>query len=295
VEQSPAASTNTQMLMAKLRPLWEQGRLSDESGVIKMTLLDRGGNKVACDISVPQEKLRQYLKERIEKGIRNFFIAMEKAFADDMPGEIHVLLAGNASRSEITLELFGLQGEKEGPLAPAIADFLKTLFKKSPPRIVAHPPLPRDEDDLYRPTAKTGVALGLLRLCPGEPVKLVDYIVPQAGGDAPFGWYVGCLSYDKFKPGLRQGDAYHVWTEIGVLNVTSRVFNMFYSSLPMANTGEMTVGDGLYMKQFTFAGDPRGQKVFARIVGPARIELCTAPSPPQNDRIPENLREFEFQ
>jgi hypothetical protein len=214
-----------------------------------------------------------------------------------------VLLAGNASRSGITQELFGLQKEKEGPdstvlsaedsLAPAIADLLETLFGESPPRIVVHPPLPMVEDDPYRPTAKTGVALGLLRLCPGEPVRLVDHVVPQAGGDAPFGWYVGRLRHGKFQPGLLQGGTYRVWTEIGVL--PDRVFNMFYSSLPRAHTGEMTEGDGLYMKRITFAGDPRGQKVFARIVGPARIELCTASSTPQNDQTPENFQVFELQ
>lgn len=231
LERTRAATTNTLMLISRLRPLWETGQLagsSGSSGVQKMDLLTRDGNKVSCEIAIPQEALRTYLAERIERGVIGFHAGLAKAFAGGKPSssappeEVHVLLAGNASRSPLVAGLFGLTATNEVAAAEALAaahdrvqTFLVDQFKGEPPRLIVHPPLPADDQDVYRPTGKTGVALGLLRLCPGGAVKVIDRAREAARDEAPFAFYVGRIRLGKFEPGLSQGVPYDEWHELG--------------------------------------------------------------------------------
>ena len=57
------------------------------------------------------------------------------------------------------------------------------------------------------------------------------------------------------------------------------MFNLYHSQSPQAHTGEMKQGEpGLFKKRLDLFGNLKGQRVFARIVGPSMIELCTATS-----------------
>ena len=356
LERTQAAQTNILMLMACLRPLWEQGRLPDTTtGIKKVDLLTRDGVEVACELEIPGEALTEYLETRIEQGVHNFLTALHKAFADQPPEQIHVLLAGNASRSQIVTRLFGLSEQAkpsetlnvqqlswiksvitvlsnmfeshwsvnevievlDGPIekdetlkslrqllselngaetvesairilserfgyqppsertTAVVARYLTELFGKSPPTIKAHPPLLIDPGDVYRPTAKTGVALGLLRLCPGGVVKVVNHAATASGGEAPFAFHVGRERLGRFQVGLHQGSPYGEWHELGAPR--DRVFNLYYSQLPRAQTGELRIGEpGLYKRRLDLSGELSGHKIFARAVGPDQLELCTA-------------------
>jgi hypothetical protein len=173
--------------------------------------------------------------------------------------------------------------ETQGANAPPqdIPPQFKDLFAAPAPAIRVHPPLPPDDGDPYRPTAKTGVALGLLRLCPGEQTALKTHEKFRSAQDtdAPFHFYVGRLRHGKFQPVLSRNEPYHVWKEIG--GVGDRVFNLFYTQLPQAANGEMHEGDrNLKKRRIQFAGECKGKKVFARVTGPRTLEVCVAASSP---------------
>ena len=86
----------------------------------KINLLTRNGEKASCELSVPLEALQAYLEDRIELGIKNFFIALKNAFAGKEFAEFHILLAGNwglcfallpekgTEKNRLNPELFGL-------------------------------------------------------------------------------------------------------------------------------------------------------------------------------------------
>lgn len=218
--------------------------------------------------------------DRITEGVHNFFSAMHKAFGEKMPSHVHVLLAGNASLSAIVRGAFGLlPGDDElAKLFVETKEFVDLLFGECRPEFDTHAPLASDDADINRPTGKTGVALGLLELCPGSSTRVVNHAVKNATGDAPFQHYVGRIRLKKFQVGLYQGGEYQKWVELGPVS-EDRVFNLYHSQAALAHTGTMELGDaGLILKRQHFAGDTTGHKTFARPVKPHEIEICTAPS-----------------
>src|SRR5690606_3892607 len=94
----------------------EQGTLPGSSGVLKLALLNREGEKITCELTVPVDILMQYLTDRIGQGVHNFFSAMSKAFNGHPQERVHVLLAGNSRRSAIVQKLFAavVEGSVKG-------------------------------------------------------------------------------------------------------------------------------------------------------------------------------------
>lgn len=281
LENTQAAVTNTLMLVAKLRPFWETGQQgSSSSGIEKIDLLDRDGKKVPCEFTIPWPELTAFLQNRIAQGVHNFFSTLKKAFGDDMPAEVQVLLAGNASRSSTVLGLFGLLPEDSELflLKESTTDFLNEIFPSDCPEFTAHKPLEADLANVNRPTCKTGVALGLLQLCPGSSTKVVNHAAVQAGGEAPFQHFVGRLRRNKFHAALHQGAAYNTWVELGPLG-DDRVFKMFHTQAALALGGAMQAGDAaLKQKTLEFAGKSPEQQVLACPIKPHEIEVCNASS-----------------
>ena len=153
-----------------------------------------------------------------------------------------------------------------------------------------HEPLRMDAENVYKPTGKTGVALGLLKLCPGSTVEVINRTVENSLGEAPFAFYIGRIRAQRFQPALKQGAAYQQWHEIGPYR--EGVFNLVYTQSPKANTGEMREGEaGLIYKRLDLLGG--SSKLFAQIIAPDKIQLCTAASTEaiQNGLL-ENLREL---
>ena len=245
---------------------------------------------------IPLDALNQFLQERIEVGVRNFYAALKKAFADQTPEQVQVLLAGNASRSKIVQGFFGLLDAKD-PLQAIKSrtdEFVTGLFGQQPPQFIVHPPLAADESDVYRPTGKTGVALGLLRLCPGSPTLVINHAERNVMGDAPFLHYLGRIRLGKFHVCLPQGAPYQQWVELGP--VRERVFVLVHSQEPRALLGDMKEGDiGLQQKRLDLAGNTNGLRVYGRAVSPQEIDLCTAASAAaaENGQI-ENLRRIRL-
>jgi hypothetical protein len=106
---------------------------------------------------------------------------------------------------------------------------------------------------------------------------------------------VGRTRLGKFQPGLLQGAVYGEWHELGTPR--ERVFNLFYTQSPLARTGALKEGDSELTKvPLHLAGDRPGQRVFARAIGPNRIELCTALTldDATKPETRENLREMDL-
>lgn len=287
LDRSQSAATNTVMLMAQLRPFWESGAALDMGdGMVTLDLLTREGQKESCQFAIPVDALRTYLEQRIGAGIENFLAAMRKAFGRQMPAKVHVLLAGNSSRSRLVRGYFGLPDAKpvsppsQAPKAPdstplhqRTQQILKSVFGDNVPELVAHAPLSADPKDVYRPTAKTGVALGLLKLCPGGVVKVINHAERQSEGEAPFNHYVGRIRQGSFLAGLVQGVEYGQWHELGVAR--DGIFNLYHTQSPRAHTGQLREGEtGLFKLRVVFPSTDSGQRVFGRATGPSRIELC---------------------
>jgi hypothetical protein len=287
LDKTQAAQTNSVMLMAKLRSFWETGEYtkSSDTGVEKIEFLNRDGEKKECDFAFPIDDLEEYLTERIEEGIENFFMGMKAAFGNTMPEQVHILLAGNSSRSRWVADFFD-DYEDETPSSNNTAkkepsDFeamVNRVFGAQAPKFVVHPPLEADDDNPYSPTAKTGVALGLLQLCPGGQIDLVNKKAAGTDGDeAPFGHFVGRLRQGKLQVALQRSQSYHQWHELTPIN--RGVANLYHTQAPRALSGEMREGDSEMTKvRLDFVGDTTGHKAFVRAIAPNAVEICSSES-----------------
>ena len=279
IDDSQMAYTNTSLLMAALRPFLEKGQFTDGfAGALDIKLLNRQNEVVNCQFTVKQDELLSYLKCRIYQGFVNFFVELKQAFTTQhqaLPKVIHILLAGNASRSKLVKEL--LVGIDNKAQSETNLLNLSTIFGQDIPEFKIHYPLDADLNHHDVITAKTGVALGLLRLCPGEGLKVINHAKANDDANSPFQFYVGRQKRGMFEVMIKRGDAYHQWQQIGAVSEDG-IFLLLYSSLAQALTDEgMKRGaTGLFDQRIRFAGNTAGQKVFARILAPSEIELCSA-------------------
>lgn len=281
LDKTRAAFTNTQMLMSRLRPYWEK-REQNSQGIEKIKLINRAGEEVNCELQMPYDKLEAFLNQRLIQGVQNFFTALHKAFseAELSPKKIHVFLAGNASLSLQVQALFGLEtknsdteGSEQQP-SSIISDWQRKLFGEQPPEFQVYAPITENPEDPYQATTKTGVALGLLDLCPGSPVAIVNRAAIHSQGEAPFDFYVGSIRRRQFKPALKRHAAYGEWQEAGP--VRENTFTLVSSQSPAANTGELAQDDPALKHLRLTLTHTDGQKVFIRALAPNKIELCTA-------------------
>lgn len=277
VQSTLSAQTNTQMVMAKLRSYWEEGEEAS-AGTMSFNLLTREGKEVRVDLAIDYDLLNAFLASRITQGVKNFFIAMQKGFAEQefLPEKVHLVLAGNASHSRYIKELFNLADDQPS-LEQGLEDFVTKLFNSKVPQFEIYAPINKDDNNLYKPNAKTAVALGLLDFRAGSPIRVINRNHLATGGEAIFNFYVGRIRRRNFKPAIKRGATFGKWHELGVIR--DRVFDLVFSHSPQANTGEMPQDHSeLTYQHLSFAGNCDGQKLFAKIIGPNVIQYCTAQS-----------------
>lgn len=263
--QTQAAQTNTVMLAAKLRPFLESAT-PDLSAQIKLDLIDANGSKKPCELALDAQHLDALLACRIRGGVEAFLAELAR-LREKLPSAapIHILLAGNGSRSRHINAIFDLNGDLWRTL-------LANAFDDTPPEIVVHAPLPLDESNAHAPTAKTGVALGLLRLVPGENTLLLDHVHDRHDGQAPFAWFVGRLRRGRFEPVLSHGAIYKEWQELGPLQ--QGVFNLFATTSLRAHQGLSEGHPELKKHRLDFPAASPGSKLFARATSPHELELA---------------------
>jgi hypothetical protein len=266
VHPTQAAQTNTVLLAAKLRAFLESedGQLDAQ---LSIELLNQQSTKTRCELSLDRQALDELLFTRMQNGVREFLTELATVrheLPENVP--VHVLLAGNGSRSRHVKALFDPQGEH----------WQEAFGIDGPPQIIIHAPLPIREDNHHAPTAKTGVALGLLRLCPGEGVKLIDHVRSTSHDEAPFRYFVGRLGRrEEFTPTLTPHTPYQQWHQLGPL--PQGVFKLC-SSISLRARAGMRQGDPeLQIRRLDFPSTNTQDKLFARAIGPTRIELAVAP------------------
>ena len=304
-----AARANMVMLAAKLRPFMEQaeqmegsadedapkqakfvlrkqdGSTEEFPSQVTLDLLDQDGAKQSCTLRIDSDALDKCLATPILNGILKFLAKMKEIsdrWLKDVP--VHVLLAGNSCRSRYITNIFF---ENDGAVW---GQLVENAFDKTAPKFIVHPPLPLDDKNPMLPTMKTGVALGLLRLVPGEGAKLIDCERNRNAGDTPFLWSVGRMRRGEFVSVLRPSEArYGDWHELGVLQ--QGVFNVCYckGDEPAA----LSEGDRRLLKeQQEFPGTSVGDRLFVRAKNPNEIELVTVPAgeEPKEDVVPRKMR-----
>ncbi len=288
IAKTQAAFTNTTILMSRLRPLWEEGKINqDHEGVLNLTLLDRHGQRVECEIQIPQRELIEWLITRVRQGLKGFFTALKSSFENHLkylPEEIHILLAGNSSRSNLVLGLLGcLEDEESDLLSELLQMDLDEIFEDDIPEFEVHLPLEADENNPYTPTTKTGVALGLLRVSPGETLKVINHAKLDSH-DSPFQFYIGTHRRGLFTAVIKIGDGYEQWQELGAIR--AGVFPLLYTTQSQALLGIERGTFGLVEHDIEFSGgDVKGKKVFARIMTPDSIEIGLAEAIDKIDQV----------
>ena len=264
-----AAQTNTIMLAAKLRPFLE-GDGNNPPSQIKLDLIDVNSQKHPCELALDAQALDALLAQRMHAGVEMFLYELAQ-LRPQLPvnAPIHLLLAGNGSRSRHIKALFDQDGTLWGSL-------LTAAFGDAPPDIVVHAPLPMDEANPHAPTTKTGVALGLLSLVPGENTLLLNHVHARHYGQAPFDWFVGRLHRRTFDPSLLPGATYGAWHELGPLQ--QGVFNLFVTNSRRAHTGLQEGHPELKKHRLDFPAAPANARLFARAIKPHVLELAAAPA-----------------
>ncbi|MBR4904358.1 MAG: hypothetical protein IKZ53_06780 [Selenomonadaceae bacterium] len=206
----------------------------------------------------PTVDLIKILRERISRGIDNFFISLRDAFDKVSGGEdngvaalsdveaIGIFLAGNSTKSALVKKLFEEYTNEETGKARELLGFGKG---QKMPRFILYPPLGTDDADkiqeesgltvdknnFARPTGKTGVAFGLLRCREGSAIRVVD-ITPE-GKDkkqVPFQFYVGRARMGKFKIVIDKSTKLGKWCKF--IGAKLGVFDLLYTDESIAAT-----------------------------------------------------------
>lgn len=271
------ARANTVTLCELLRPFWEEGKLPDEgTGLLKASFLDRKGATASVELKVNEDALRGTLKQRILKGVHAFFTAFRQAFKAHgiRPQELHVLLAGNSCRSPLVQDAFEtcladiVPNERESvtihdEMLPGGA---KDAAGAAPGQVAADGSIP--------PTLKTGVALGLLRLLPGEATGMVER---NRAEESPFLHTVGSFSNNVLQPLLPRNADYGKW------HVAGRVFRegfmvLGYTLAPEAIEHECP-RSACGQLRLDLGKENAGKYLFIRAVAPGRIEIALGSTP----------------
>lgn len=262
-----AAQTNTVQLAAELRGFLESDKPQLQS-TLRLDLTDTDGNKKTCELALNEQKLDELLAQRMHRGVEAFLAELAR-LCPELPANapIQVLLSGNGSRSRHIRALFDIND-------PQWAEMCTRIFGEGKiPEIIVHAPLPMDDAQPHAPTAKTGVALGLLRLVPGENTLLKNHLHMANEGEAPFAWYAGRIRRGQFEPGLAPSATYGEWRELGPLQ--QGVFNLYITNSPRAHA--LKDGDTELRKhRLDFPAAAQDARLFARAAKPHLLELATA-------------------
>ncbi|MGL2672464.1 hypothetical protein ACQJ6Y_01115 [Helicobacter pylori] len=192
MQNSREARLNLQEIASTLRPFLENldadiieaieenenFEIKDFEKDFKTMLLDRNGVETECDLKVDCKELLNFLKDKIDDGVANFFAGFSKVMAeniDDQCRAFHIFLGGNASRSVLVKQAFENAKEKQ------LKDY-KQKTSKDDFTFIIYEPLGTEKSDkqileltgedvsntpaYLKPTCKTGVAFGLLESRP---------------------------------------------------------------------------------------------------------------------------------
>lgn len=272
LSNSQEARVNTRQLCIALRPFWEEhDEFSfDASDELSVTLTDIHGvqhSAFALDIDI--DELKGILSNRIERGVENFFEALRLAFSSSRQAlsdidNVKIFLAGNSSQSSFVKTLF----EKHIAIQNQEMD-----LAEGESRFELFSPLGADKNNVEKPTAKTGVAFGLIDTREGGRIKVVDHNIGD--GDIRFKYYLGEERKKKFKPLISREAEFNKWVDFTYADYQK--FEIFFTEQPNSSTGQVSIGDSSIKKKvIKLDMTDEDALIYLRVVSPTAIEYVIA-------------------
>lgn len=296
LSDSQEAKLNIKQLMEKLRPLWERHEGYEklyESGVLKVNLFDKSGTpKMNFDLNILIDDLEKNIYERIEKGVKNFFEALKLTFNFETTREMEsivIFLAGNSSKSPIVNELFSKYIDEITQELNKGSDEEKEYFKIYPPlgtkeaiEIQKEMGIEVDENDITRPTGKTGVAYGLVEGRDGGVIKVISEKTNNE--EIKFNYYIGRNRKKKFKMVVNREVEYNKW--IKFISAEKSDFEFYYTNLPEATTNDLPIKE-ISKKIGKVDIEDENADIYIRVIEPSVIEYIAAT---EDEMISGNLK-----
>ena len=225
VSQTKQARQNSTKVANELRGIWEN-TANERLDYISVSLFDSDGEvNAGFKLDVKEDELKNLIKEKIEKGIKNFFIKMEDAFKGEDVKEINIFLAGNSCKHPFVEEIFNRYIEEK-----------KDKFKIN----IYNTKMFDDfkETNKVNPTAKTGVAFGLIYSRNSGRIKVISRDEKaNVNNEINFKFYIGNNRRSKFNCIISPNSSYDEYKFFGI--VKSDIFELYYSTSPEAQTNEM--------------------------------------------------------
>ena len=225
VSQTKQARQNSTKVAKELRGIWEN-TTTERVDFISVNLFDSHGEvNAGFKLNVKEDELKNLIKEKIEKGIKNFFIKMEDAFKGEDVKEINIFLAGNSCKHPFVEEVFNSYIEKKKDKFK-INIYDTKMFEKL------------KDTKKTNPTAKTGVAFGLIYSRNSGRIKVTSRDEKaNINNEVNFKFYVGNNRRNKFNCIISPNSNYDEYKFFGI--VKSDIFELYYSTSPEAQTNEM--------------------------------------------------------
>ena len=267
---SSIAKLNTRILGEILRKIWENSATEDMSVIKPPYLYDTNGEKRGIEendvieLNVLEEELKNLIREKIDKGINNFFIKLEDAFKDEDAKEINIFLAGNSCKHPFVNEIFAEYQEK-----------MKDKIKLNLYDLKAIEGLKEKDSTKVMPTGKTGVAYGLIYSRKGGRIKVTNRDEKEnMANEVNFKFYIGNNKRDLFNTVLSPNSKYEKYEYFG--KVTSDTFEIYYTTLPEAQTGKMEI-DRTNVKRISLNEDydeDEEYRIYIKAVKPTKISYA---------------------
>ena len=262
VENTREAKLNTRKLAEeKLRDIWEE-KTTERIDILSMNLFNADGIlETGIQLNINEEELKNLIKDKIEKGIKNFFIKLEDAFKDEDVKKVHIFLAGNSCRHSFVNEIFERYVTEIKDKMELVIYDLKSI----------------KESDDSKITGKTGVAYGLIYSRKGGRIKVTNRDEKEnVANEINFKFYLGNNKKDKFNPIIIPSSNYGKYEFLGIL--TSDIFEIYYTSSPEAQTGKMEIGkDDPKIKRISLNGDydeDEKYRIYIKTVAPDKMSYA---------------------
>ena len=267
---SSIAKLNTRILGEVLRGIWENSATEDMKTVKLSYLYDTHGEKRGMggddelSFNISEEELNKFIREKIDKGINNFFIKLEDAFKDEDAKEINIFLAGNSCKHPFVNEIFAEYQEK-----------MKDKIKLNLYDLKAIESLKEKDSTKVMPTGKTGVAYGLIYSRKGGRIKVTNRDEKEnMANEVNFKFYIGNNKRDLFNTVLSPNSKYEKYEYFG--KVTSDTFEIYYTTLPEAQTGQMEI-DKTNVKRISLNEDydeDEEYRIYIKATKPTKISYA---------------------
>ena len=267
---SSIAKLNTRILGEILRKIWENSATEDMKTVKPPYLYDTHGEKIGMgdgkqlSLNTLEDELKSLIREKIAKGINNFFIKLEDAFKDEDAKEINIFLAGNSCKHPFVNEIFAEYQEK-----------MKDKIKLNLYDLKAIEGLKEKDSTKVMPTGKTGVAYGLIYSRKGGRIKVTNRDEKEnMANEVNFKFYIGNNKRDLFNTVLSPNSKYEKYEYFG--KVTSDTFEIYYTTLPEAQTGKMEI-DRTNVKRISLNEDydeDEEYRIYIKAVKPTKISYA---------------------